>query len=275
MTMPQKILQHIVFPPNSSKQFVSYIFELLLACGGFPGDIHFGQNIQEFNAVFFSQESQGTFNIQYGKALKGDFSVSIWEKVNGPYMSEQKRQCLTEFHKFLKDITPVITFIEANGGWPTPKEFNGFKPLEDSLHYRTAPLELKISSDKLTNAMAIFSFICDILEKYPSIEAIPKDNIDISFKKNICHLYIDFSRLYVHMKPLIVFIEANGGWPEGDDNDFPGFSALRSSCSSGNLSQEVMDSFHCIENFMKFYLIGSQFMISNNVIPQIIPHSQS
>lgn len=274
MAMPQKILQHIVFPENSSQQFISYTFELLLACGGFPGDVHFGRDIQEFNAVFFSQESQGNFNVQYGKALQGNFAVAIWEKVNGPYISEEKRMCLLKFHKILEGITPVIKFLEENGGLPTPTEYNGFKALEDTLSSKTASPELKASSDTFVNAMMRFSFVRDIFEKYPNAQSLPKGNIDISFRRNICHMYIEFGIIYPKMKPLLDFIEASGGWPESDSSDFPGFNALRSICSSGKITQEVMDSLESIENFISLYLLGDGLISSLGAIPKVIPHSQ-
>lgn len=274
MDLSQKSLQHIVFPQGSSQQFVSYTFELLTACGGFPGDMHFGRGVQEFTAVFFSQNSQGKFNIEYGKALQGNFSVTIWEKANGPIISEERRICLLEFHKFLKAITPVITFLEENGGWPTPTEFNGFKPLEDALHNNTLPSEIKESSDEFLNSMAAFFFVCDALTKYPTADSLPKNNIDISFKRNILHMYIDFSKIYAEMLPLIHFIESHGGWPKSAGEDFPGFAALKSSCSSGNLQQEVIASLEAIEGFMKIFLIGKNFITSQNPTIQITPHNK-
>lgn len=274
MDFSQRIPQHIIFPRDCSQQFVSYTFELLIACGGLPGMIHFGQGIQEFDAVFFSPETQGKFNEQYGKALQGNFAVSIWEKVNGPIISEGNRLCLLEFHKVLKEIKPVIKFIEENGGWPTPNELNGLKPLEDALHHKALPLELKVSSDKFKDITMTFFFVCDTLTRCPKIESLPKGNSNIHFKMNSAQLYNGFGVLYAKMLPLIEFIEANGGWPESEGGDFPGFAVLRSTCSAGKLPQEVMTSLDDIEYFMHFYLMGDEFMRSQKAIIQVTPHNQ-
>lgn len=275
MAIPGTYSQVLYIPADTSSELHRYIYALVESYGGFPGYSHWTRGKgEELMVVFLSPAALGQFLESYGKALNGEFIVPIWEKVNGPIISEDKRLCLLGFHNVLKEVKPVIKFIEENGGWPTPTETNGFKPLEDALHYKTLPIEMKVSSDKFLHILTSYFLVRDTLAKYPNLENLPKGNIDLSFRRNILQMYGEFGMLYAKMLPLIHFIEENGGWSDSDDGDFPGFAALRSSCSSGNLPQEVMTSLDDVELFMKLYSIGNEFVKSQKVTTKIIPHDE-
>lgn len=261
MAIPETFSQIIHIPPDTPSEVNRYIYALLESYDGFPGFSRWSREKGELlNVVFTSPNSLGSFLEAYGQALRGKFIVPIWEKVNGPIISDKIKDTLSQFHSLMISITPAFEFIMSNGGWAVGKEFKGLLALRGAIFSKTASPKVSKAHDTFCIEMTRFTIAAKCMIGRMDTLKIHRTLNSFSSIQNICDLYIDFGVIYRRLEPFVQYIESNGGWVS-EDGTFPGFDALRHDVSSGKLSKEHQEAFEQLTRFMEVLELGRKFIL--------------
>ena len=96
---------------------------------------------------------------------------------------------------------------------------------------------------------------CQIVESI-----IEQQNSSTSFKINIKTSFIEYQDILEKIRPIIDFIEKNGGWYNDENNSFPGYDALEKAILNNTLNEEETKALILFGNFITAYTIGNQFI---------------
>lgn len=79
---------------------------------------------------------------------------------------------------------------------------------------------------------------------------------DYEVKINLKFMLSKFHSIMDELKPLLSYIEENGGWPTSEEK-FPGADALDKAIRDNTLSPEILNAISTFGNFMGAYYLGS------------------
>ena len=146
--------------------------------------------------------------------------------------------CSDELREF------VINTIRENGGvlWSNP-----LKNADGSISLY--PVTFK-SDDSRTHC-------CEI------IESVIEQQSHTSFKLNIKSLLIEYQLIQDNIRPLMDYIENNGGWCDIELDRFPGYEALVNALKNNRLNEDEFKALILFGNFMTAHTIGKQFLNVN------------
>ena len=283
--MNKNMTQPICFRVEISKDIFSH--ELLNYFGclcdtlhGIPNEIKTGTHYLQpniamsCNVYFLSIEAYSQFAQLYAKMLEGDFERNIWERANGIIFDDVTKNYLIEFGKILNQVTPVIDYINKNGGL-LDNSFPGFDALEKALNSNTLPDKVLNSYHASIRIIFLFLMVCEQFEKLHSGKLSESDlsNEEISYQGNIKFSFFKLYKLLENFSPCINFINDNGGWYNSQIIS-RGFAKMKKYHKAGKLNKEILSSLEEIKTFLDMYLPIAKYVSENekDVHMQTVPH---
>ena len=92
------------------------------------------------------------------------------------------------------------------------------------------------------------------------VESIIEQQSRTSFKLNVRSLFIEYQLIQEKIRPIIEYIENNGGWCDIEQDQFAGYDALADAIKNKRLNDDEFKALILFGNFMTANVIGKQFI---------------